>query len=102
MSRHRSHGRAACGTVQLRPGDDIDKVHAAAGTGALGNGLRIVIGCIVATGGTIEITSHNRRTLLRPAKVGPTEIIETAAADYPLGTCIVVTFGAVLPEDDED
>jgi hypothetical protein len=70
--------------------------------GALGNGLRIIIGCIVATGGTIEITSHNRRTLLRPAKIGPTEIIETAPADYPLGTCIVVTFGAVLPEDDED
>ena len=70
--------------------------------GALGNGLRIIVGCIVATGGTIEVTSRNRRVLLRPLKSGRTEIAAVAEAKHPTGTRIVVTFGPDLPEDPED
>ena len=70
--------------------------------GALGNGLRIIVGCIVATGGTIEITSRDRRILLRPAKSGLTEIVAVAKAEHPTGTRIVVTFGPDLPEDPDD
>jgi hypothetical protein len=67
--------------------------------GALGNGLRIIVGCTATSGGTIEITSHNQRVLLRPLKNGRTEIIETAEVVHPTGTRIIVTFGADLPQD---
>ncbi|MGD0109757.1 MAG: hypothetical protein ABSC06_37890 [Rhodopila sp.] len=70
--------------------------------GALGNGVRIVIGCIATSGGTIEITSHDQRFLLRPLKNGRTEIVETGKAMHPTGTRIVVTFGPNLPEDYRD
>ncbi len=65
--------------------------------GALGNGLRIIIGYIAATGGTIEVTSQDRRVLLRPLKNGRTEIIETSEVTHPIGTRIIVTFGSELP-----
>ena len=45
--------------------------------GCLGNGLRIIVGTVAATGGTIEITTLNRRMLLRPLKSGKTEIVST-------------------------
>ena len=45
--------------------------------GCLGNGLRIIVGTVAATGGTIEITTLNKRMLLRPLKSGKTEIVRT-------------------------
>jgi hypothetical protein len=68
--------------------------------GALGNGLRIIVGTIAATSGTIEITTRGRRLLLHPRKAGYTQISATSAADYPIGTRLVVTFGPDLPEDE--
>ena len=38
--------------------------------GALGNGVRIVVGCVAVSDGTIDVTTNNRRTLLRPYRNG--------------------------------
>jgi DNA topoisomerase VI subunit B len=70
--------------------------------GALGNGLRIVVGCVAVSDGTIDVTTNNRRTLLRPYRNGRTEIVETSETDYPAGTRIIVTFGPDLPRDPSD
>jgi DNA topoisomerase VI subunit B len=53
--------------------------------GALGNGLRVVTGCCVATGGTIEITTNNQCVLLQPLKTR-TVVIEATKVDHPVGT----------------
>ena len=37
--------------------------------GCLGNGLRIIVGTVAATGGTIEITTRNRTHAVAPAEV---------------------------------
>jgi hypothetical protein len=70
--------------------------------GALGNGLRIVVGCVAVSDGTIDVTTNNRRTLLRPYRNGRTEIVETSEEDYPAGCRIVVTFGPGLLRDPDD
>jgi DNA topoisomerase VI subunit B len=67
--------------------------------GCLGNGLRIIVGTVAATGGTIEITTRNCRLVLRPLKSGRTEIVSTEPADHPVGTRLAVTFGDELPRD---
>jgi DNA topoisomerase VI subunit B len=68
--------------------------------GALGNGLRIAVGCVAVSDGVIDITTNNRRTLLRPYRNGRTEIVETSEQDSPTGTRIIVTFGPNLPRDE--
>jgi DNA topoisomerase VI subunit B len=64
--------------------------------------LRIVVGCVAVSDGTIDVTTNNRRTLLRPYRNGRTEIVETSETDYPAGTRIIVTFGRGLPRDPSD
>jgi hypothetical protein len=68
--------------------------------GCLGNGLRICVGVLAATGGTLEITTRNRCTLLRPLKSGKTEIVSTESVDHPVGTRLVIEFGPELPSDE--
>ena len=70
--------------------------------GCLGNGLRIIVGTVAATGGTIEITTLNQRMLIRPLKSGKTEIVSTDTVEYPIGTRLVVTFGRELHLDEAD
>jgi DNA topoisomerase VI subunit B len=69
--------------------------------GQLGNGLRILVGLIAATGGTLEVTTRNRRVLLRPLASGETQIVEVAEADRPIGTRLVIEFGPGVPIHDE-
>ena len=69
--------------------------------GALGNGLRVIVGSLVASCGTIEIVTRGYRTLLRPLKVR-TEIIETAEVEHQPGTVITIKFGPSLPENKDD
>jgi DNA topoisomerase VI subunit B len=68
--------------------------------GQLGNGLRILVGCIAATRGTLEITTRDRRTLLRPLATGRTEIVATDEVNHPVGTRLVIEFGYDAPHDD--
>jgi hypothetical protein len=70
--------------------------------GCLGNGIRIIVGTIAATGGIVEVSTRNQHVLLRPLKTGRTEIVETGPIDHPIGTSIVVTFGPDLPADAAD
>jgi hypothetical protein len=70
--------------------------------GALGNGLRIIVGTIAATGGTIEIFTRGQQVLLHPRRAGHTQIIEVGESTRLVGTEIIVTFGTDLPEDSDD
>jgi hypothetical protein len=69
--------------------------------GALGNGLRVIVGSLVASSGTLEVITRGCRTLLRPLKAR-TEIIETAEIEHQPGTVITITFGPALPEYEDD
>src|SRR4029077_19017614 len=42
--------------------------------GALGNGLRVVAGAVLASGGSLTIVTHNRRIKLRPERDGSTTV----------------------------
>ena len=48
--------------------------------GALGNGLRVAVGCVVVSGGTIEVITRGRHVVLRPRRIGPTEIVSISDA----------------------
>jgi hypothetical protein len=66
--------------------------------GAMGNGLRFVVGCVVVCRGTIEVVTRGRCTVLRPQKACPTEIVETYELDgAALGTAITVTLSEAIP-----
>ena len=43
--------------------------------GALGNGLRVVAGAVLASGGSLTVITHNRRIQLRPGHDGTTTVI---------------------------
>jgi hypothetical protein len=65
--------------------------------GALGNGLRVVAGAVLASGGSLAVTTHNRRIVLRPEHDGSTSVISVEPAEYPVGTRIEIGFGPAIP-----
>jgi hypothetical protein len=65
--------------------------------GALGNGLRVVAGAVLASGGTLTVTTRNRRLELRPEFDGTTTVISTAEVEFPTGTRVEISFGSALP-----
>ncbi len=65
--------------------------------GALGNGLRVIVGCVVASDGTIEIITRGKRVLLKPRRVGPTEIKSVSDASETPGTMLTVFIGPEMP-----
>jgi hypothetical protein len=67
--------------------------------GALGNGLRVVGGAVLASNGSLVVITHNRRIVLRPERDGTTTILSVEPADHPVGTRIEINFGPVLPPD---
>jgi hypothetical protein len=69
--------------------------------GALGNGLRVVAGAILASDGTLVVTTNNRRIELRPERDGSTTVALTKAAKHPAGTRIQISFGPAIPEDED-
>ena len=70
--------------------------------GALGNGLRVVTGCLIASGegARLVVSTRNQRIEIKPLWNGGSEFIATQI-DYPVGTRIEMEFGPDLPEDDE-
>ncbi len=70
--------------------------------GALGTGLRIAVGCVVAAGGTVEVITRGKRTVLRPRRVGPTEMVTVSSALDATGTTLIVNLGPAIPDDDDD
>jgi len=67
--------------------------------GALGNGLRVVAGAVVASNGFLTVTTSNVRLRLRPERNGSTSIISRTRVARPVGTRVEIGFGVDLPED---
>jgi hypothetical protein len=67
--------------------------------GALGNGLRVVAGTVLASEGFLVVTTRNRRIELRPERDGTTTVVSAEAIDFPVGTRIEIGFGPAIPAD---
>jgi hypothetical protein len=67
--------------------------------GALGNGLRVVAGAVLASSGTLVVTTRNRRIELRPERDGSTTVVAMTKVDRPVGTRVEISFGPALPDD---
>jgi hypothetical protein len=65
--------------------------------GALGNGLRVVAGAVLASGGTLAVTTRNRRIELRPEVDGTTTVVHVTEVEFPTGTRVEISFGPALP-----
>jgi hypothetical protein len=67
--------------------------------GALGNGLRVVAGALIASGGGfLIVTTRNRRLAITPLEDGGSAVT-AEEADFPIGTRIEISFGPLLPQD---
>jgi hypothetical protein len=69
--------------------------------GALGNGLRVVAGTVLASEGSLTVTTRGQRIELRPERDGTTTVTGMKPADRPVGTRVEISFGPVLPNDDD-
>jgi hypothetical protein len=67
--------------------------------GALGNGLRVVAGAVLASAGTLSVTTRNHRLVLKPEFDGTTTVVSVEEIGFPIGTRIEITFGPALPAD---
>lgn len=68
--------------------------------GALGNGLRVVVGAVLSTGGTITVTTFGRTLVLRPEHDdGSTRVLSSTPCGETRGTTIEVRFGPGLTVD---
>ena len=68
--------------------------------GALGNGLRVVAGAVLASEGRLIVTTRNRRIELRPEHDGTTTVVSVKPVKFPVGTRIEIVFGPALPCDE--
>jgi hypothetical protein len=67
--------------------------------GAVGNGLRVVAGAVLASGGSLTVVTRNKRIELRPEREGHTTVVSVKSVKRPVGTRIEITFGPDLPCD---
>jgi hypothetical protein len=67
--------------------------------GALGNGLRVIAGAVIASEGSLIVTTRNRRIELRPERDGTTTVAGVEAVDFPTGTKVEITLGPALAFD---
>jgi hypothetical protein len=71
--------------------------------GALGNGLRVVAGAVIASEGALTVIARNQRIQLRPERDGSTTILSVEDVEHPIGTRIEIGFGPALSNGrDED
>ncbi len=69
--------------------------------GALGNGLRVVVGAALASGGHLEVWTQGHHYKLKPKDDGSTEITSDELVGTE-GTRIAVTLGEGIPQDEGD
>jgi hypothetical protein len=69
--------------------------------GALGNGLRVVAGSVLASEGSLVVVTRNRRIVLQPLADGGTKVVKVTPADRPTGMRVEIGFGAALPRDSD-
>jgi hypothetical protein len=67
--------------------------------GALGNGLRIVAGVVLASQGSLTVVTNRRRIVLQPQSDGSTAVVKVSADERPAGTRIEIGFGPAVPND---
>ncbi len=70
--------------------------------GALGNGLRVISGAVLASNGSLTVITRNRRITLRPETTGTTTVVEVTDVDHPVGTRIEISLGHTIEADDLD
>jgi len=58
--------------------------------GALGNGLRVVAGSVLASEGSLVVTTHNRRIKLRPEHDGTKTVVNVRNVKFPVGTRVEI------------
>lgn len=67
--------------------------------GALGNGLRIVAGALIASGGgSLVVSTRGRRLMITPGEDGDSDVI-AAPCERTVGTVVEISFGRYLEED---
>jgi hypothetical protein len=69
--------------------------------GALGNGLRVISGAVLASGGTLTVKTRGRSLLLQPQNEGNTSVIASEPWDGD-GTRVEVRLGPKLQVDPDD
>jgi hypothetical protein len=69
--------------------------------GALGNGMRVVAGAVLASEGFLVVTTGNRRIELRPERDGSTTVVTVTPVDFPIGTRVEIGFGPAIPTDSD-
>ena len=67
--------------------------------GALGNGLRVVAGAVLASKGSLTVVTRDQRIVLQPQPDGSTALVKITPTDWPVGTRIEIGFGPALPDD---
>jgi hypothetical protein len=69
--------------------------------GALGNGLRVVAGAVLASGkgSSLTVITRDKRIVLRPERDGSTTVVSTKPVKHPVGTKIEIALGPALPGD---
>ena len=70
--------------------------------GALGNGLRVAAGCVLASNGNLTVITRNCRIRLRPERDGSTSVVSVTKTEFPVGTRIEIGFGPSLARGDDD
>ena len=67
--------------------------------GALGNGLRVVAGALIASGGgSLIVTTRDQRLTITPHEDGGASVQSESVA-FPVGARIEISFGPLLPRD---
>jgi hypothetical protein len=69
--------------------------------GALGNGLRVAAGAVLASEGTLVVITRDRRIELQPRHDGTTAVVSVTEADFPVGTRVEISFGPALACDSQ-
>ena len=67
--------------------------------GALGNGLRVVAGAVLASDGFLIVETRAARLRLKPGRDGYTQVVEKSASARRIGTRIEIGFGPDLPAE---
>jgi hypothetical protein len=67
--------------------------------GALGNGLRVVAGAVLASQGSLVVITRNRRIALRPERDGTTTVVSAKPVKFPVGTRVEIHLGRAIPND---
>ena len=99
-SRHRRHARRhrrACSRSTARWSQP--SCCGCRKRGALGNGLRVVAGAVLASAARSRVTTRNRRIVLRPELDGTTTVVNVKEVKFPVGTRVEISFGPALPCD---